>query len=243
LSAKKRSKIIWDALATEYYSEIHKTTRNFDKIIRHNVLKLVKKLHANGLYFDLGGGRGLVEELYKKDNVSIVIGDFSVPMMRTRNESFSSTSQIQMDAFKMPFRANIFDGVFSFLGDPYALQEVFGGVLRILKPNGFFLLTLPSKIWAENLRPFLGVELNETRFITRDGKLVNIPSFVFGTVDLRVTLLDVGFKKVKAGEWQSLNLISKEEFSKDILTSARNLGISPENLPLITYALAWKGGI
>jgi len=181
-----------------------------------------------------------VEELYNNDNISKVIGDFSIPMMKTRNDSFSSTDRVQLDAFEMPFRENSFDGVFSFLGDPYALQEVFEEVLRVLKPNSFFLLTLPTNMWAKNLRSFLGVKLNETRFVTRDGKLVKIPSFVFDSKDLRETLLGAGFRKVKAGEWRPLNLISNEKFSKDVLIVAENLGIAPENLPLITYALAWK---
>jgi len=140
----------------------------------------------------------------------------------------------------MPFKANTFDGVFSLLGDSFALREAFEEVLRILKSNGFFLITLPTKLWAENLRSVLGVKMNETIFITQDGKLV-VPSFVYDSKDLEKILLSVGFKEVKAGEWRPLNLIPKGRFSGDVLIAARNLDMPPEDLPLITYALAYKG--
>lgn len=242
-SAKRRCKMIWDVLAAEYYSEAHRTSRNFDRIIRHNVPRIIKKLCPDGLYLDLGGGRGLLEELFSQKSATTVVGDFSIPMMRTGSGSLSSTCYVQMDAFGIPFRANSFDGVFSLLGDPYALYEVFEEVLRVLKLGGFFFITLPTKLWAENLRPFLGVKTNETRFLTQDGKTIKIPSFTYDSKDLRENLLVAGFKKVKTGEWGSLDLVSKEDFSEDVLIVARNLGISPEDLPLITYALAYKSEV
>lgn len=234
-------KTVWDSLAKEYYSEVHKTSRNFDTIIRHYLPKIVPKLRLDGLYLDLGGGRGRLKELYADSSSDVIVGDISLAMMKTKANSSSPMRYIQMDAFRMPFKANTFDGVFSLLGDSYALREAFEEVLRILKSNGFFLITLPTKLWAENLRPSFGIKINETVFISKDGKQIKIPSFVYDLKDLEKSLLSVGFKQVKTREWRPLNLISRGEFSRDILIASKNLDIPPEDIPLITYALAFKG--
>lgn len=233
-------KMVWDTMANEYYSEVHKTSRNFDAIIHNRLPRIIPKLHSKGLYLDLGGGRGRLRELYTNTSFDVVVGDISLAMMKTRKDSPTSTCYIQMDAFRIPFKGNAFDGVFSLLGDPYSLTNVFEEVLRILKPNGFFFIALPTKIWAESVRPFLGVEINQTVFKTRNGRLVKSPSFVYDSKDLHKILLSTGFRKVKTGEWQSLDLISKDRFSRDVLIAAKNLDISPEYLHLITYALAHK---
>jgi len=233
-------KMVWDTLANEYYSEVHKTSRNFDTIIHNRLPRIVSKLHSDGFYLDLGGGRGRLKELYGDTSFNVVVGDISLAMMKTRKDSTTPTCHIQIDAFRLPFRENTFDGVFSLLGDPYSLLNVFEEVLRVLKTNGFFFIALPTKIWAESLRSLLGVEINQTVFKIRNGRVVKSPSFVYDSKDLQEILLSIGFRKVKTGEWQSLDLISKDQFSRDVLIAAKNLDISVEHLPLITYALAHK---
>ena len=233
-------KMIWDTIANEYYSEVHKTSRNFDTIIHIHLPGIISKLHSDGLYLDLGGGRGRLKELYTNTSFNVVVGDISLAMMKTGKDSPISTCYIQMDAFRIPFKENTFDGIFSLLGDPYSLPDVFEEVLRILKLDGFFFLASPTKIWAENLRPILGIETNQFVFKTRDGRLMKSPSFVYDSKDLQKILLSIGFRKVKTGEWRPLNLIPKDQFSRDVLIAAKNLDMPPEYLPLITYALAYK---
>ena len=236
-------KKVWDTIANEYYSKMHKTTRNFDTIICNHLPRIIPKLHSDGVYLDLGGGRGRLKELYMDTSFDVVVGDISLAMMKTGSSSSTSMSLVQMDAFRIPFRENAFDGVFSLLGDPYSLTEAFKEVLRILKGNGFFFIALPTKLWAENLRPFLGIGMNQTVFETRNGKSVKIPSFLYDSKDLKKLLSSVGFEQVKTGEWRPLNLITEAQFSRDVLIAAKNLDIPPEDLPLITYALARKTGV
>jgi len=233
-------KIAWDIMANEYYLEVHKTSRNFDAVIHNYLPKIIPRLHSGGLYLDLGGGRGRLKELYTDTSFNIVVGDISLAMMKTRINSPTSAGYIQMDAFRIPFKGNTFDGIFSLLGDPYSLPGAFKEVLRILKSGGFFFIALPTKIWAENLRPLLGVEMNQTVFKTRNGRPLKIPSFLYDSKDLQEILSDIGFGQVKTGDWRPLNVISKDEFSRDVLIPAKNLDIQPEDLPLITYALAHK---
>jgi len=227
-------------MANEYYSEVHKTSRNFDTIIHNRLPRIISELHTDGLYLDLGGGRGRLRELYSDTSFNVVVGDISLAMMKTREYSPTSACYIQMDAFRIPFRENTFDGVFSLLGDPYSVPNVFEEVLRILKPDHFFFIALPTKTWAESLRPLLRVEMNQTVFRTRNGRLVKSPSFVYDSKDLQEILSSIGFGKVQTGEWQSLDLIPYDQFSRDVLMAAKNLDISPEYLPLITYSLAYK---
>ena len=236
-------KMVWDIMANEYYLQEHKTSRNFDTIIQSHLPRIVPRLRPDGLYLDLGGGRGRLKELYGGVGLNVVVGDISLAMMRTRINSSPSTLYIQMDAFRIPFGESVFDGVFSLLGDPYSLREAFEEVHRVLKPSGFFFIALPTKLWADNLRPFLGVQTNLAVFRTQNAKSVKVPSFLYDSKDLKKILLSVGFEQVKTGDWQPSGLISKDEFSRDVLISASNLGIPPEELSLITYALAHKSDV
>ena len=239
LLEKKHCKEVWDMLAAEYYSEQHKTSRNFDCIINHNIQKIFQKL-PSGLYLDLGGGRGRLEELYSNSNVSIIVGDFSMLMLNTKPRQFRTNPRIQMDAFNIPFRKNTFDGVFSFIGDSYAQKEVFKEVFRVLKLSGFFLLALPTKIWRQNLTSSLEIREDETIFSIKNNRKMKVPSFLYGSGELESALSISGFRKVNVGEWRPNRLIKREDFSEHVKIAARNFGVSPEELPLIIYAIAVK---
>jgi len=237
---KRHCKRTWDALSAEYYIERHKTSRNFDRIIDNYLPKMVSNLIPGGLYLDVGAGKGRLQELYKNRDFEIIVGDFSIPMMKLNSNQLDKQYRIQMDAFNLPFRSGIFDGVFSLLGDSYALREAFEEVYRVLNSKGLFALTLPTKVWRENLISALGNREDETIFELRDGTEVKVPSFLYDLQDLERVLIDSGFEKAKVGEWKSLNLIERDDFSQHVLISAHNLGILPEDLPLITYAIAFK---
>jgi SAM-dependent methyltransferase len=237
---KRSCKNVWDVLAAEYYSSRHKTSRNFDAIIRFYLPKLVPKLYSKGLYLDLGGGKGKLQEIYPNLRLKVVIGDFSVPMLKANHVKFKGAFAVQMDAFNIPFAENTFDAVFSLLGDHYALKRAFYEAHRVLKPNGFFLLTLPAKIWRQSITTSVGIKENETVFILSNGVQRKVPSFLYSPSELTHVLMDAGFKLVRSDDWNSCSLVEKSNFSDHVIIAARNLGISPEEVPLITWALAWK---
>lgn len=242
-SLRRQLKRFWDNISNEYYDEIHRTSRNFDKIIYDRLKEVVLSLRDHGIYLDLGGGRGRVQEIFVDSKAHIVVGDVSKAMMKntsTQLQLRALTSYVQLDAFKIPFIRNTFDGVFSLLGDPFLLPEVFSEVFRVLKPSSFFFIALPSKTWAKNLRSTLGLSINQASFRTREGNSVETPSFVYDSGELVDTLLSTGFKHIQTGDWQPLSTIPKMLLSQDVLTTAKNLHISYEILPLITYALAYK---
>jgi len=233
----------WNDIALEYYEDTHETSRNFDRIIQGNLQKIIPELNSNGLYLDLGGGKGRIKELFGNCKADIIVGDISTAMIKTNKRSFRSTSCVQMDAFEIPFRKGSFDGVFSLLGDPYALPKTFEEVLRILKAHGFFFLAVPSKEWAESLRSLLDLNINETIFRTRDNRLIKTPSFVYASDELEKSLRAVGFKQVHTGNWRPMKLIPKARLSRDVLIVAKNLKVPCEKLSLITYAIANKGDL
>jgi len=240
LLTKRHCKIAWDNLAAEYYSEAHETSRNFDAIISYHLPKVAPKLCSIGLYLDLGGGRGRIQELYGDRDFQIVLGDFSVPMMKARHDQSKITFRVQMDAFNMPFKSRTFDGVFSLIGDSYALRKAFQEVFRVLKRDGFFLLTLPTKIWRQNLMSALSIKENETIFRLSNGTQVKVPSYLYSINGLKRILHSSGFRKVEVGEWKSIDIIERSSFSKHVIIAAENLRLVPEELPLIIYAIASK---
>jgi ubiquinone/menaquinone biosynthesis C-methylase UbiE len=238
--AKQKCKTAWDKLAAEYYSTNHMTSRNFDMIIRHNFSSVIPKLSSTEPILDIGGGKGRLKELYPNFDGSIIVGDFSLPMLKINNYFSKNTTLVQTDAFNIPFKSGVFQAVFSLLGDSYPLEKVFSDVYRVLRPEGFFFIALPNRIWRKNIALVLGIDENETVFLLRDGKKLRVPSFLYAADDLGKILFTVGFEILKSGDWDSSNLTEHPYFSEHVLIAARNMNITPEKVPLITYALARK---
>ncbi len=237
---KQRCKTVWDSLASDYYSNHHITSRNFDIVIRSNLHKIVPKLFSKKICLDLGGGKSRLQEFYSTNGADIIVCDFSLPMLKANQDANKDLSLVQADSFMLPFKPNTFNAVFSFLGDSFMLEKTFREVYRVLKFDGFFFLALPSKIWRKNIARALGINEDETTFTLRNDKKVKVPSFLYESINLKNALLYVGFGKIESGDWDLSSVVEKHSCSIHVIIAAINQNVAPERLPLVTYALAHK---
>ena len=221
----------YDALANEYYDDVHKTCRNFDATTV-TALAGIRSNLPSGKVLEVGAGRGRANEFLGIEPQRVVQLDNSVAMLRLepREDSFL---RVLNDAESLPFPDNEFDLVLGFLCDPFLGLNFLSEARRVLKPGGLLVATTPSEPWGKALRGDLGVDDMETRFVLRDGSNVKVPSALYPVAQLRSMLEAAGFKR-KSIEINSYCLPkTAEPVSDDVIAPAKRLGISPHELSLL----------
>lgn len=231
----------WDQIAPDYYGNLHPTTRNFDAVIGCYLPYYLELVSKQGLFLDLGGGCGRLPEYLCSPQAKIVVGDISLPMLKTGRAARQGISYIQLSAFQLPFRDEVFDAVVSILGDSYALPEAFQEIHRILKSTGIFIIALPSKLWASVLRPKIGLPADETVLTSSSYGAIRVPSVLYSEAELQNCLLNTHFEDVQVRSFASKGVIEESTLSPHILTASSDFNASPLDLPIVTIALARKG--
>ena len=69
------------------------------------------------------------------------------------------------------------DMVLSFLADPYNDEDLWAEIDRVLREKGHWVVTVPSHKWSKKFR--IGNSLKKSRFLTRDGQEVDLPSITY----------------------------------------------------------------
>jgi ubiquinone/menaquinone biosynthesis C-methylase UbiE len=144
------------------------------------------------------------------------------------------------DAIDMPFMDESFSVVTSFLCDPFLGLEFLSQAYRVLKKEGVLIFTTPSFSWGKALRDKIGIEINETRFITKEKNAIKVPSILIKTQQIKEMLTHIGFQE-KNIELKNLYLPENiEQISKDIIASAESQKKSPTEIELINLFYAKK---
>jgi SAM-dependent methyltransferase len=120
------------------------------------------------------------------------------------------------------------------------VPEFYREIGRVLKSGGIFIISLPNLIWGEALRSAEGIPGHETVFIDNRGSRVITPSFLISDDELRkrLELADFAVLGIETGR---LPLHIKQQCtSPHVLIAARELNVSPHEVPLVTVAVAEK---
>ena len=91
---------------------------------------------------------GVVAELRRLGHLQLTASEVSIEGLRYARTRFPDVQFIQLDAARMPFRAD-FDviGAFDVLEHIEADQQVMRGVHDALRPDGLFIVTVPQYPW------------------------------------------------------------------------------------------------
>jgi len=106
---------------------------------------------------DLGTGTGNGLPLFAAANYVVAL-DLSYHMLRAARRNFGNVKFIQADCNRSPFKSGVFDvisaiGLSEYLSD---IEAFFAESFRLLKKDGFLLMTCaPPGLWTR-LRLFLG---------------------------------------------------------------------------------------
>jgi hypothetical protein len=192
----------YDAVAEDYYdATLHPTCANFRELGIRGALDLLTSgelisFIERAEILETGSGRSSVMEIAEKFNFApdnLTIQDASRDMLsHSKRWQNRLRDMLVYDARHSPFPDATFDGIFSFLADPYNDDRLWRELSRIIKSGGFWITTLPSHNWAKNFRDV--VSLNESQFVTRDGVKVDLPSYTYSPSELIKGLERFGFE-------------------------------------------------
>lgn len=221
----------YDALANEYYDDVHKTCRNFDATTFAALAHLRSQL-STGKVLEVGAGRGRAHEFLNIEPERVVQLDNSSAMLglEPREDSFL---RVLSDAESLPFPDDEFDLLLGFLCDPFLGLNFLSEARRVLKPGGLLVATTPSETWGKALRGHLGVDDMETRFLLRDGSTVKVPSALYPAAQLTSMLETAGFSRESISISSHCLPTDAEPVSNDVSTPARRLGVLSHELPLV----------
>jgi ubiquinone/menaquinone biosynthesis C-methylase UbiE len=229
----------YDKIASEYYDVTHITSRNFDETTRLALRELEFDIPNDGLVLEIGAGKGRTNEYLTIDSGRIIQLDSSKKMLSLEPRE-KSLFRMHADAIDMPFMDESFSVVTSFLCDPFLGLEFLSQAYRVLKKEGVLIFTTPSFSWGKALRDKIGIEINETRFITKEKNAIKVPSILIKTQQIKEMLTHIGFQE-KNIELKNLYLPENiEQISKDIIASAESQKKSPTEIELINLFYAKK---
>jgi SAM-dependent methyltransferase len=232
----------WDVVARHYYSDFHKTTRNFDAVTDRYASKWLEGICLEGSLLDLGGGRGRLKRICRNRTPKhTLVGDISGEMLRLARREQGGDYFVRMSAYQLPFKDHTIGLVGAFLCDPYASSEAFREVYTVLGVGGYFIFALPNKIWGLALREALGVNTQEMLFPDPCGDSVVLPSFLYFESELEDLLRRSGFERVRLASYGCRGIIEESDLSPHILLPAQRIGVHPLDLPVVTIGCAQKG--
>jgi SAM-dependent methyltransferase len=227
----------YEAIAAEYYSGFHPTSRNFEAATRAGVKVASHYVPKTGLVLDAGAGKGRAGEYLGVPANRILQLDSSKTMLSVVPRE-ASAARIRADALQLPFRGSTLSMIAAFLFDPYNQPRFFEEAHRTLKPGGVFLATLPHVTWGESLRRLRGYPRDRARFVTATGRKVEVGSTLLGEQKLRVLLEE---NRLLPEYFADLRLpVGTEAISADILDPAIYLHQTPKDLPIVQLMVALK---
>ena len=232
----------YEQLASEYYTHFHPNTRLFDKIIRQYLLSAHLTVESGSIHVEVGAGEGKLKVLPAFEAAQLILIDISSGMLENAdlNQKYPNVFVTVASAFHLPLPDAICEGVYSILGDPYALPQYFREAHRILKTHGRLLYIGPTYVWGRTLRVELGIDVNLTEFKTRDGDVIQAPSFLYEPKEMEQLLVSAGFSRIFHNELRLPKKVRSPSVTPHILIPSRILRLDPYELPILDVYWAVK---
>lgn len=235
-----KNEVTYGYLANEYYNDIlHPTCSNLrtaSKALIKNMLESFNLKQFTSV-LEMGAGKSVLMELVEEGVISsdnIMITDSEEDMLQhSRDLSGNKNYKLKrIDAEKTGFKDNSFDLIISSLGDPYNSSTLWFEISRILSTNGLCIFTTPSFDWSSEFR---GSSINHkyAEFLTRENKLVKVPSFIYPFEEQNELISGSGLEIVRSDNYSLKDLNEKDVSPK--LKISKN-----KELPIVTAYLIGK---
>jgi ubiquinone/menaquinone biosynthesis C-methylase UbiE len=237
---EQTARLAYDSIAVEYYSQAHPNSQLFEKTVESSLENEGFEVQEGSTHLEVGAGGGTLQRLSAFQYCRIVLSDISSSMLKNvRSQvSGSTVSRVICSAFALPFRDKSFAGIYSFLGDPFALRDYFLEARRVLQPRGHFVFINPSTIWGHTLRKQIGLDVDSTVFRKGDGSLIQAPSFLYEPQEMVEMLTEYGFTQITARRLYLPRNIS--ELTSHLTIPSRKLGVDPHELPILDMFRAFR---
>ena len=226
------SKVAYDVLAKEYYEPRHKTSRNFDAATKQ-ALESIDHQIPSGLVLDVGSGRGRCGEYLGIEPIRVVQLDNSTAMLSLKPRE-NAVVRVLHEAEDLPFPDREFACVAAFLCDPFLGLNFLAEARRVLSDGGILIGTTPSEQWGRTLRKALELDPMMTRFVLAGGQEITAPSAIYPNKQLHEMLRTVGFRESRINISTHTLPDGTDPVSEDIVSPAKELGLSPYSLGILS---------
>lgn len=222
----------YSKVADEFTEEKRITTRNFHEVSKNFWSTFICELRNNETVLELGPGRGWLRNSFEWPCINYCCVDISPNM----NSGSNRKEGIIASARCIPVKSKSIDCVVASLADPYFYPEMLCEVSRILKDGACFVLTLPDKEWAVNLR---GDNNNKTTFILSNGNTATVFSFTFSDEEIEYLADICGFAIRQLLHLQGSKL-TENEISPAIIQASEKADKAVYDLSIVTAIVLEK---
>lgn len=143
-------------------------------------------------FCEVGCGRSMLSDSNGSVSRIVVNVDVSQEMLR-----YADSPAILADAQALPFRDDVFDGVFCSLADPYNTSSFYEESYRVLRPSGRLLFSVPSFEWVESYRSRERIRRPIALFPRSDGAEIELPSVVLPPQEQMRQLEQAHFRQIE----------------------------------------------
>lgn len=222
--------------APEFQEDLRITTKNFhDLSLPYFHGAIDTYLNKGKSCIEIGVGQGWLTKLLPLSDIKYVGVDISSNMIRNEKRGLTAVSSARF--IDQPDQS--FDIVLASLADPYFYPGALCEINRILKPNGIFIFSTPSRIWSGAIRK--NEDEQRTSFVLHDGTKADVYSFTFTMSELRDLLSLCKFSILQDNVIHGNNHLG-EKISPAITAAANNLEIDISQLPIVNFVIARKRG-
>jgi SAM-dependent methyltransferase len=203
----------YDRVAAEYYdAKLHPTCHNLRVGSEFGLNAILNELTAaSAPCLELGAGASLAEHVMFSD-ATVVCIDLNPGML-----AHSTTGLLAVaDAFRLPCRDAVFDGVFGSLIDPFNVPALYTEVRRVLRPGGRFAFTVPDVTWVRHNQATDRLPPHSAGITLQTGDTVVLASYVWPYAEQQHLLNEAGFRHVRRID-VPLGVISPVELSRRFL--------------------------
>lgn len=220
----------YDDIADEYYTPRRRTSRNFDRATIRALSRLDWS-HSDLPYLECGAGRGRTREFLGVQSLGIHI-DISERMLRLTDRE-PSCGCVQATCLQLPISNTSVDLMTAWLFDCFNHDAFLSETHRVLRPGGEVIASLPSVLWGMTARQHLRISLDRTVFEKADGSVVDVPSVLSSTPELRLRLAEVGLDMTDVVHGFP-DESTDHPISPHIALVASALKVEVEDVPIVT---------
>lgn len=189
----------YNKVAEEFSDDKRLTTNNFHILSKNFFSNAINKfVKNNDKLLEIGPGQNWI------------LNNFNFPEIRY-NAIDISTEMSRFNNVPMKFRSirdtgyafNDFDIIIASLADPYFFPSAICEIWRILKPNGYFIFSIPSSKWSTGIRNVS----NKTKFQLENGTEAEVYSFTFTLDEIKLILENCSFEIIYEEEQNASPLL------------------------------------
>jgi ubiquinone/menaquinone biosynthesis C-methylase UbiE len=195
--------VSYDVLAGEYYdSNAHPTCHNLNRLSRAYLARWIPEHFRCRDILEVGAGNSVVASILHERGLPLTgleLQDASESMLaHSRRWHTLGASTIISDARSISRTDATVSLLVASLGDPYNVSAYWAEAARVVRPGGRALFTMPSFQWAARFRALQeGDSLQVAKFVLRDGRIVDVPSYIYPLTEQVRMIEAAGFMLVQ----------------------------------------------